>query len=112
MCLQPRVSIQHPELTEDGLKLLSSRSSSEPLYAHPDAAMVLATNDPRPLSNSSEWGRGWADPEIRCQRLAGRKTTGRRKRTRHSSPSGQQQPTGFTTARERLAAILSKKRRR
>nr|CAB3463939.1 unnamed protein product [Digitaria exilis] len=107
----PRISIQHPELTEDGLKFLSSRSSEEPFYAHPDAAMVLAANDPRPLSNSSEWGRGWADPEIRRQRLAGRKTTGRRKRMRHSASSGQQ-PTGFTTARERLAAILSKKRRR
>nr|CAB3503829.1 unnamed protein product [Digitaria exilis] len=73
--------------------------------------MALATNDPRPFSSSSEWGRGWADPEIRRQRLAGRKTTGRRKRMRHSAPSGQQ-PTGFTTARERLAAILSKKRMR
>nr|CAB3463937.1 unnamed protein product [Digitaria exilis] len=61
----PCVSIQHPELAEDGLKFLNSRSSSEPLYAHPDAAMALATNDPRPFSNSSEWGMGWADPEIR-----------------------------------------------
>ncbi|OEL14055.1 ATP-dependent DNA helicase Q-like SIM [Dichanthelium oligosanthes] len=102
----PRVSIQHPELTEDGLKFLSSRSEG-PLYAHPDAAMLLAMDDPRPFSDSSEWGRGWADPEIRRQRLAGRKT-GRRKRSRRS----RQQPAGFTTARERLAAILSKKRRR
>ncbi|CAN6340641.1 unnamed protein product [Urochloa humidicola] len=103
----PRVSIQHPELTEAGLKFLNSRSEDRPLYTHPDAAMLLAMNDPRPFSESSEWGRGWADPEIRRQRLAGRKT-GRRKRTRRSA----QHPTGFTTAKERLAAILSKKRRR
>ncbi|PUZ64065.1 hypothetical protein GQ55_3G113600 [Panicum hallii var. hallii] len=109
---KPRVSIQHPELTEDGLKFLNSRSE-EPLHAHPDAAMLLAMNDPRPFSGSSEWGRGWADPEIRRQRLAGRRA-GRRKRTRRSGGSGGQHPTptSFTTARERLAAILSKKRRR
>ncbi|RLN29357.1 ATP-dependent DNA helicase Q-like SIM isoform X1 [Panicum miliaceum] len=106
---KPRVSIQHPELTEDGLKFLNSRSE-DPLYAYPDAAMLLAMNDPRPFSGYSEWGRGWADPEIRRQRLAGRRA-GRRKRTRRSG--GQHPtPTGFTTARERLAAILSKKRRR
>ncbi|KAG2616426.1 hypothetical protein PVAP13_3NG202226 [Panicum virgatum] len=105
---KPRVSIQHPELTEDGLKFVNSRSE-EPLYAYPDAAMILAMNDPRPFSGSSEWGRGWADPEIRRQRLAGRRT-GRRKRMRRSGQSPP--PTGFTTARERLAAILSKKRRR
>lgn len=111
--LQPRVSIQHPELTEEGLKFLSS-GSEEPLHARPDAAMLLAMNSPRP---SSEWGRGWADPEVRRQRLAGRKTTGRRKRMRRfgQAGGGQQHPTGggFTTAKERLAAILlSKKRRR
>jgi Werner syndrome ATP-dependent helicase len=72
--------------------------------------MLLAMNNPRPSSDAFEWGRGWADPEVRRQRLAGRKTTGRRKRTRRSG--GQQHPTGFTTAKERLAAILSKKRRR
>jgi werner syndrome ATP-dependent helicase len=69
--------------------------------------MQLAMDKPMPLSTSSEWGKGWADPEIRRQRLAGRKT-GRRKRKRGSR---QQQSTGFTTARERHAAILSKRRK-
>ncbi|GJM94613.1 hypothetical protein PR202_ga11275 [Eleusine coracana subsp. coracana] len=101
-----RVSIQYPELTEDGLKFLRSQSEEEALYEYPDAAMLLAMDNPRPFSTFSEWGRGWADPEIRRQRLAGRKT-GRRKRKRRS----RQQPTGFTTARERLAAILSKRKR-
>ncbi|CAL4917369.1 unnamed protein product [Urochloa decumbens] len=88
----PRVSIQHPELTEEGLKFLNSRSQ-QLLYAHLDAAMLLVMSDPRPFSESSEWGRGWADPEIRRQRLAGRKT-GRRKRMRRSGQG--QHPTGFT----------------
>ena len=72
--------------------------------------MLLAVNEPRPFSDFSEWGRGWADPEIRRQRLAGKKT-GRRKR-KWRSRSRQQQPAGFTTAKERLAAILAKKRKR
>ncbi|GJN36042.1 hypothetical protein PR202_gb24867 [Eleusine coracana subsp. coracana] len=101
-----RVSIQYPELTEDGLNFLRSQSEEEVLYEYPDAAMLLAMDNPKPFSTLSEWGRGWADPEIRRQRLAGRKT-GRRKRKRRS----RQQPTGFTTARERLAAILSKRKR-
>lgn len=102
--------MQHPELTEEGLKFLRSSQSEEPLYAYPDAAMLLAMNEPRPFSDFSEWGRGWADPEIRRQRLAGKKA-GRRKR-KWRSRSRQQQPAGFTTAKERLAAILAKKRKR
>ncbi|XP_066364352.1 LOW QUALITY PROTEIN: ATP-dependent DNA helicase Q-like SIM [Miscanthus floridulus] len=106
----PRVYMQYPELTEEGLKFLRSSQSEQPLYAYPDAAMLLAVNEPRPFSDFSEWGRGWADPEIRQQRLAGKKT-GRRKR-KWRSRSRQQQPAGFTTAKERLAAILAKKRKR
>ncbi|XP_015693330.1 ATP-dependent DNA helicase Q-like SIM isoform X2 [Oryza brachyantha] len=102
----PRVLIQCPELTEAGLNFLSSQSEEEGLYAYPDAAILLAMNDPKPISTSSEWGRGWADPEIRRQRLAGKKM-GRRKRKRHS----RNQSTGFTTAKQRLAEILSKRRR-
>ncbi|KAL6607826.1 hypothetical protein ACP70R_040889 [Stipagrostis hirtigluma subsp. patula] len=101
----PRVLIQYPELTKDGLNFLNSQSE-EPLYAYPDAAMLFVMNNPKPFSGFSEWGRGWADPEIRRQRLAGKKM-GRRKRKKHS----RQHPTGFTTAKERLAAILSKRRK-
>lgn len=101
--------MQHPELTEEGLKYLRSSRSEEPLYAYPDAAMLLAMKEPRPFSDFSEWGRGWADPEIRRQRLAGKKG-GRRKRKWLSR--SRQQPAGFTTAKERLAAILAKKRKR
>ncbi|AQK95139.1 ATP-dependent DNA helicase Q-like SIM [Zea mays] len=106
----PRVSMQYPELTEDGLKFLSSSQSEAPLYAYPDAAMLLAMKEPRPFSGFSDWGRGWADPETRRQRLAGKKA-GRRKR-KWRSRGRQQQPGGFTTARERLTAILAKKKKR
>ena len=76
------------------------------MYAYPDAATLLSMSNPKPESSSAECGRGWADPEIRRQRLAGK--TGRRKRKRGS----RKQPTGFTTAKERLSAILSKSKRR
>uniref|UniRef100_A0A452Y0J2 ATP-dependent DNA helicase RecQ zinc-binding domain-containing protein n=1 Tax=Aegilops tauschii subsp. strangulata TaxID=200361 RepID=A0A452Y0J2_AEGTS len=102
----PRVLIQHPELTRAGLNFLSSQPDEEGLYAYPDAATLLAISNPKSFSSSSEWGRGWADPEIRRQRLAGK--TGRRKRKRGS----RKQPAGFTTAKERLSAILSKSKRR
>uniref|UniRef100_A0ACD5TXJ7 Uncharacterized protein n=2 Tax=Avena sativa TaxID=4498 RepID=A0ACD5TXJ7_AVESA len=102
----PRVIVQHPEPTRAGLNFLSSQPDEEGLHAHPDAAMLLAMSSPRSASSSVEWGRGWADPEIRRQRLAGK--TGRRKRKRGS----RKQPTGFTTAKERLSAILSKSKRR
>lgn len=102
----PHVLIQHPELTRAGLNFLSSQPDEEGLYAYPDAATLLAISNPKSFSSSSEWGRGWADPEIRRQRLAGK--TGRRKRKRGS----RKQPAGFTTAKERLSAILSKSKRR
>lgn len=103
----PRVVLQHPEPTRAGLNFLSSQPDEEGLYAYPDAATLLLMSNPKSFSSSSEWGRGWADPETRRQRLAGRKT-GRRKRKRGS----RKQPTGFTTAKERLSAILSKSKRR
>jgi werner syndrome ATP-dependent helicase len=112
MCLQPRVSMQYPELTEDGLKFLSSSQSEAPLYAYPDAAMLLAMKEPRPFSGFSDWGRGWADPETRRQRLAGKKAGRRKRKWRSRGRQQQQQPGGFTTARERLTAILAKKKKR
>jgi Werner syndrome ATP-dependent helicase len=93
-------------VTEAGLNFLSMQSEEEGLYEYLNAAMLLVMNDPKPISTSSEWGRGWADPAIRRQRLAGKKM-GRRKGKRHSRSHS----TGFTTARQRLAEILSKRRR-
>lgn len=98
----PRVLIQHPEPTRAGVNFLSSQPDEEGLYAYPDAATLLAISNPKSFSSSSEWGRGWADPEIRRQRLAGK--MGKRKRKRGS----RKQTAGFTTAKERLSAILSK----
>ncbi|XP_039113944.1 ATP-dependent DNA helicase Q-like SIM isoform X2 [Dioscorea cayenensis subsp. rotundata] len=60
------VCIKYPEPTKLGLKFLKS---GEALYACPEADMLLSMKKKKPYSSFSDWGRGWADPEIRRQRL-------------------------------------------
>lgn len=103
--LQARVVINYPELTELGLRFLHSESE-QTLYAHPEADMLLSTEKKRPYSSFAEWGRGWADPEIRRQRLQGRKGRSR-KRKRKSTKLRQD----MSTVRGRLSAKLSKQKR-
>ncbi|XP_073106330.1 ATP-dependent DNA helicase Q-like SIM isoform X3 [Elaeis guineensis] len=78
----PHVCIRYPELTDLGLRFLHSESEKT-LYAYPEADMLLSVQKHKPYASFSEWGRGWADPEIRRQRLRGKKI-GARKRKRHS----------------------------
>lgn len=101
---QARVSINCPELTELGLRFLCSESE-QTLYAYPEADMLLSARKSKPYSSFAEWGRGWADPEIRRQRLQGRKC---RRRKRKRKPRKMRQDT--STVRGRLSAKLSKKR--
>ncbi|KAH7655006.1 DNA helicase protein [Dioscorea alata] len=71
------VCIKYPEPTKLGLKFLKS---GEALYACPEADMLLSMKR-KPNSSFSDWGRGWADPEIRHQRLRQTKSeSGSRKR--------------------------------
>ncbi|XP_057732365.1 ATP-dependent DNA helicase Q-like SIM [Arachis stenosperma] len=67
------VQIKFPEPTKLGLEFIRSMSE-EAFYVYPEADMLLAakTHKPHsslPYSSFSEWGKGWADPEIRRQRL-------------------------------------------
>ncbi|XP_042462876.1 ATP-dependent DNA helicase Q-like SIM isoform X2 [Zingiber officinale] len=98
-----RVSIKYPELTEQGLRFLRSESEKE-FLAYPEADMLLSSKADKPYSSFSEWGRGWADPEIRRQRLEGKKY---RKRKRRPARRKNPEP---NTVRGRLSAKLSKKR--
>lgn len=43
--------------------------SEQTFYVYPEADMLLARKTDKPYSSFSEWGKGWADPEIRRQRL-------------------------------------------
>ncbi|XP_072955396.1 ATP-dependent DNA helicase Q-like SIM [Typha angustifolia] len=101
----PRVSIRYPELTDAGLKFLTSESE-EPLYAYPEADMLLSEKTDKPYSTFSEWGQGWADPEIRRQRLEGKRSR-RKKKKRHSRKDCH----ASSTVRGRLAVKLSKRKK-
>lgn len=87
-------------------------------YVHPEADMLLSASMPKSFSTFSEWGKGWADPEIRRQRLesfrhnrkpqdsVGKrgKRTSRKQRKRKSSGNSP----SLGTVRGRIEARLSK----
>ncbi|KAI4301771.1 hypothetical protein L6164_035018 [Bauhinia variegata] len=62
------VQIKYPEPTEMGLKFLES-VNEQAFYVFPEADMLLSSKTRKSYSSFSEWGKGWADPEIRRQRL-------------------------------------------
>ncbi|GAA0168883.1 DNA helicase [Lithospermum erythrorhizon] len=96
------VQVKFPEPTELGLKLLRSEED-QPFYVHLEADMQLSMKTPKSNSSFSEWGRGWADPEIRRQRL-GKKTSWRKPKQRKS----QNVKPNLGTVRGRLTAKLCK----
>ncbi|KAK1319493.1 ATP-dependent DNA helicase Q-like SIM [Acorus calamus] len=97
-----RVCIKYPEPTELGLKFLQSETE-DPFYAYAEADMLLSMKKCKSFSSFSDWKRGWADPEIRRQRLQ-RKQFRTKKRKRHSG----RQRRDLSTARGRIAAKISK----
>ncbi|KAL2491936.1 ATP-dependent DNA helicase Q-like SIM [Abeliophyllum distichum] len=98
-----RVQIKFPEPTDSGLQLLKSELE-QPFYVYPEADMLLSMRSSKSYSSFAEWGKGWADPEIRRQRLEGKQTRRNRKKRK---PRIRQ--SNLTTVRRRLAAKLSKK---
>ncbi|KAL6494468.1 hypothetical protein OROGR_031268 [Orobanche gracilis] len=68
-----RVQIKFPEPTDLGLQFLKT-GLEQPFHVYPEADMLLSPESRKPYSDFSEWGKGWADPEIRRQRLERRKT--------------------------------------
>ncbi|CAM6108875.1 unnamed protein product [Calypogeia fissa] len=117
-------TLKFPVLTQNGLEFLkrfqshscgtfdsssSSRDNSgDPplLLIHPEGDMIQAMREPRKSSSDKarEWGRGWADPAIRRQRLGGRKG---RKGKRGKK---QRRQLSLHTVRGRLASKLGVKR--
>lgn len=101
--MQNHVQIKSPEPTDSGLEFLKSESEHS-FFVHPEADMLLSMESPKSYSSFSEWGKGWADPEIRRQRLqkkgAGRKP--RKQKSRKRKPD-------LSTVRGRLSAKLKKK---
>lgn len=100
--------MKYPEPTELGSEFVKSMSE-QAFYVYPEADMVLAMKTNKPYSSFSEWGKGWANPEIRRQRLErlqlnkltmlqSRKRKGKRKANKPD----------LRTSRGRLTAKLSK----
>ncbi|KAI3980079.1 hypothetical protein MKX01_042733 [Papaver californicum] len=91
-------------LTELGLKFLQSDREAV-FHVCPEADILLSTTIQKYISTFSEWGKGWADPEIRRRRLKGKKC---RKGRRKKRPSKHNKD--LKTVRERLSAKLSKQK--
>ncbi|KAL2325530.1 hypothetical protein Fmac_024588 [Flemingia macrophylla] len=108
------VQVKYPELTELGMEFVKSMMSEQDLYVYPEADMLLQRKTNIPFSSFSEWGRGWADPEIRRQRLEKLKlnrnprmlpSPKNKKRRKRKGKKGQ---SDMRTSRGRLAAKLAK----
>lgn len=105
------LTVKYPEPTVLGLEFLKSCSSQasldgvQTLHLFPEGDMLQAMEMPElSFQRSREWGSDWADPEIRQQRLKGRKRRGRKRKrvSRKSRPDS-------NTVRGRLSAKLSRK---
>ncbi|KAL5196114.1 ATP-dependent DNA helicase Q-like SIM [Glycine soja] len=105
------VQAKYLEPTELGLEFVKSMSEQD-FYVYPEADMLLARKTNKPFSSFSEWGKGWADPEIRRERLERMRVN--RKPGMLPSPKKQRKRkarkgwAGLRTSRGRLAAKLSK----
>ncbi|KAK7277949.1 hypothetical protein RJT34_22970 [Clitoria ternatea] len=107
------VQIKYPEPTELGLEFIKS-TSEEAFYVYPEADMLLERKmkTKKPFSSFSEWGKGWADPEIRRQRLERMQVSRKPKllqspKKKRKRRSKKVQPDA-RTSRGRLAARLAK----
>lgn len=116
-------TINYPLLTAQGHRFLQGTSGGslqnvmtpQNLRIHLEADMIEALKMPQQsTSEAQEWGRGWADPAIRRQRLSGGRGgrgrkgcawKGKKSRRRRQKPD-------VGTVRGRLAAKVGPIRRR
>ncbi|KAF3454518.1 hypothetical protein FNV43_RR04966 [Rhamnella rubrinervis] len=115
---KPHVQLKFPELTKLGMEVLRFKRE-ETFYVYPEADMLLSLSKPKTYSTFSDWGKGWADPEIRRQRLermqfnkkqlkpcgSRRRRKPRKQRKRKSS----KQNPDMRTVRGRIVAKISKR---
>ncbi|KAF5813593.1 putative DNA helicase [Helianthus annuus] len=91
------VQIKYPEPTKLGLEFAFAETEMvQSFNVWPEADMLLSKSRPKSYSSFVEWGKGWADPEIRKRRLS------------RNRPWKQPRRTNKQTVRGRLAAKLSK----
>ncbi|XP_022719419.1 ATP-dependent DNA helicase Q-like SIM isoform X2 [Durio zibethinus] len=92
------VQIKFPEPTKKGLEFLQSERDKA-FHVYPEADMLLSMRRPRAYSTFSDWGKGWANPEIRCQRLRKILSSNRKARKPRIRKSKKHLP-DFSTSRE------------
>lgn len=108
------VQIKFPEPTKLGLEFLSR--SDQTFNVYPESDMLLSMAKPKSYSSFSEWGRGWADPAIRRERLKRRrhfdnKSQGPRSRSQKARKrKSSKHSSDLRTVRGRLTAKLSTKK--
>lgn len=103
------------------MEVLQSKED-ETFYVYPEADMLLSESksQSKPFSSFSDWGKGWADPEIRRQRLESMrfnrypvKPTGSRwprKSGKQWKRKSSKHNADMRTVRGRIAAKISKKK--
>uniref|UniRef100_A0A803PSS6 ATP-dependent DNA helicase n=1 Tax=Cannabis sativa TaxID=3483 RepID=A0A803PSS6_CANSA len=108
------VQITMPEPTELGLEFLQYKED-QTFCAHPEADMLVSMRKTESYSSFSDWGKGWADPEIRHQRLERmqpktkqRKAKGLRGSRKRGKRKSNKHTPDMTTARGRIAAKFTK----
>ncbi|XVF31366.1 hypothetical protein REPUB_Repub16aG0139600 [Reevesia pubescens] len=106
------VQIKFPEPTKKGLEFLQSESD-QPFHVYPEADMLLSIRRPRAYSTFSDWGKGWADPNIRRQRLDKMRSSNRkpRKPGKLRIRKSKKHFSDFSTSRGRISAKISKQKR-
>ncbi|GLT28931.1 hypothetical protein SLA2020_038330 [Shorea laevis] len=101
------VQIKFPEPTRKGLDFLQYERD-QAFYVYPEADMLLSLRETRSFSTFSQWGKGWADPEIRRQRLENIRAS---RQPRHSRKRKSRKfSTDLKTARGRIMAKVLKKK--
>ncbi|KAF9681568.1 hypothetical protein SADUNF_Sadunf05G0015200 [Salix dunnii] len=98
------VQIRFPEPTKLGLEYMEY-DREQPLSVYPEADMQLSVNKRKSYSSFAEWGKGWADPEIRRQRLERKQLNRNPRKPRRTRKSGKMK-LDFKTPRGRIAAKL------
>ncbi|KAD4179696.1 hypothetical protein E3N88_28287 [Mikania micrantha] len=83
------VQIKYPEPTKLGLEFVFSETAMELAFnVCPEADMLLSQSRLKSYPSFAEWGKGWADPEIRKQRLSRNRPWRKPRRTNKQTVRG------------------------
>ncbi|GLT94903.1 hypothetical protein SLE2022_126150 [Rubroshorea leprosula] len=108
-CDEIYVQIKFPEPTRKGLDFVQYERD-QAFYVYPEADMLLSLRKTRSFSTFSQWGKGWADPEIRRQRLENIRASRQPRHSRKRKRKSRKFSMDLKTARGRIMAKVLKKK--